>query len=219
MNRASGALAIAVLLAACSPAVPPDTSVPAGTQPGEEAAVLKAMDAYMTAIATNDVRNLAPLQTVEGTTFRARATAAGGMDIVPASNAYRIDPARNNGRTNRERYWSPTVLIRGSVQADPSLASILVRSSGSAADMSNGSPRLPADAAATIAHSLPTVSSSNPSSSSTRALARRSIRLRFSSAGSVSKKHRMSASTGARRLVRSARSSGERQKWSMTKCR
>lgn len=89
--------------------------IPAGHQPGEEAAVLAAMDAYLRAIATNDVANLIPLQTADGMTYRARALPEGGMDVVGNSNAYWTDPARNDGSTNRERYWSPTVLIRGSI--------------------------------------------------------------------------------------------------------
>lgn len=115
MTRGSVLLVLTVLFVACNPTVQPEPAIPAGHQPGEETAILAAMDTYLTAIATNDVRNLAPLQTVEGMTYRAKATGEGEMNIVPAPNSYWIDPAQNDGSTNRERYWSPTVLIRGSI--------------------------------------------------------------------------------------------------------
>ncbi len=106
-----------VLVAACAPAPsePPPPPVPAGHQPGEEAAVLAAMDGYLRGIATNDVANLVPLQTADGMTYRAKALPEGGMEIVSHPNSYWIDPSQNDGSTNRERYWSPTVLIRGGI--------------------------------------------------------------------------------------------------------
>jgi len=77
--------------------------------------VLAAMDRYMTAISENDLQAMAGMQTPEGMTYRARATGDGDMDVVAHPNSYWIDPSRDDGRTYRERYWSPTVLIRGGI--------------------------------------------------------------------------------------------------------
>lgn len=37
------------------------------------------------------------------------------MHITVRPNAYWSDPARNEKRTLRERYWSPSVMIRGGI--------------------------------------------------------------------------------------------------------
>lgn len=86
-----------------------------GHQPAERAAVLAAMDRMMLAISANDLEAMAALQTPEGMTYRAAATEGGNMDIVARPNSYWIDPARADEHTYRERYWSPTVLIRGDI--------------------------------------------------------------------------------------------------------
>jgi hypothetical protein len=89
--------------------------VPAGHQSAEETAVLEAMDRYMTAISANDLHAMAAMQTSEGMTYRARAAEGGAMDIVAHPNSYWIGPSQDDGHRNRERYWSPTVLIRGGI--------------------------------------------------------------------------------------------------------
>ena len=73
------------------------------------------MDRYMTAISANDLGAMAGMQTPEGMTYRARAIEDGNMDIVAHPNAYWIDPSQDDGHAYRERYWSPTVLIRGGI--------------------------------------------------------------------------------------------------------
>ena len=108
-------LGATVLLSACTTAVPPAPSVPAGHQSGDETAALEAMDRYMTAITESDFEAMAAMQTPEGMTYRARATEGRDMDIVPHPNSYWIDPSQDDGRTYRERYWSPTVLVRGGI--------------------------------------------------------------------------------------------------------
>jgi len=82
---------------------------------GEQAAVLEVMDRYLQAIGANDVGTMAALQTPDGMTYTAQATASGEMEIRGRPNAFWLDPARNAGRVLRERYWSPTVLVRGSI--------------------------------------------------------------------------------------------------------
>jgi hypothetical protein len=93
----------------------PAPSDPAANSGGEEAAVLATMDRYLTAISASDLDAMASLQTLDGMTYRARAAEDGGMEVVGRPNSYWIDPARKDGRTYRERYWSPTVLVRGSI--------------------------------------------------------------------------------------------------------
>ena len=115
MTRSICLMAILALLSACAPAVQPASPIPAGHQSDEETAVLEAMDRYMTAISANDLHAMAAMQTSEGMTYRARATEGGDMDIVAHPNSYWIDPSQDDGRANRERYWSPMVLIRGGI--------------------------------------------------------------------------------------------------------
>lgn len=111
MNR----ILFIALLAACSPAVQPAQDFPAGHQPAEESAVLAAMDRFLAAISANDRQALAAMQTPDGMTYQWRPGADGGMEIAARPNSYWSNPARNDGRTYRERYWSPTVLIRGGI--------------------------------------------------------------------------------------------------------
>lgn len=106
---------LAMLLATCASPAVPVSQAPAGHQPGEEAAVLAAMDRYMHAISANDLQAMAAMQTPDGMTYRARATTGTSMEIVGQPNSYWVDPARADRRVVRERYWSPTVLVRGSI--------------------------------------------------------------------------------------------------------
>jgi hypothetical protein len=110
-------LAGAALLASAAVALAgsPAASGPAGHQVGEEATVLAAMDRYVTAISMSDLETMAAMQTPDGMTYRARPVEGGGTEVVGRPNSYWIDPARKDGRTHRERYWSPTVLVRGSI--------------------------------------------------------------------------------------------------------
>lgn len=106
---------LGILVTSCASTTPPATPAPAGHQTGEEAAVLAAMDRYMHAISANDLQAMAAMQTRDGMTYRARATQDGSMEIVGRPNSYWVDPARADGRAVRERYWSPTVLVRGPI--------------------------------------------------------------------------------------------------------
>lgn len=106
---------VLALFVSCALAIAASPGVPAGHQSGEEDAVLAAMDRYMAAISANDLQAMATMQTTDGMTYRARATEDGSMEIVARPNSYWVDPSQDDGRTHRERYWSPTVLIRGGV--------------------------------------------------------------------------------------------------------
>jgi hypothetical protein len=112
MNRSPVIVAAMALISASAVAGSP---APAGAQSGEESAVLVVMDRYLAAVSADDVRAIAALQTPEGTTYRARAVEGGGWDVVAHPNSYWVDPSRVDGHKHRERYWSPTVLVRGAI--------------------------------------------------------------------------------------------------------
>jgi len=114
MRQRLRSVAILASVALC-PAASGSAQAAAGHQPREESAVLAAMDRYMVAISANDLKAMAAMQTPEGMTYRARATERGDMEVLPHPNSYWVDPAQDDGRTYRERYWSPTVLIRGGI--------------------------------------------------------------------------------------------------------
>jgi hypothetical protein len=111
MNR-HACIALLALVSASSLAAPP---APAGAQAGEEAAVLAVMDRYVAAISSKDIQAMAALQAPDGMTYRARAAEGGGWDVVAHPNSYWVDPSRVDAHTHRERYWSPTVLVRGGI--------------------------------------------------------------------------------------------------------
>lgn len=77
--------------------------------------MLATMDRYLAAISADDLAGMASLQTPDGMTYRARTVPGGAMEVIAHPNSYWVDPARKDGRTRRERYWSPTVLVRGSI--------------------------------------------------------------------------------------------------------
>jgi hypothetical protein len=87
----------------------------AGHQIGEEAAVLAVVDRYLGAISAQDHATMAALQMPDGMTYRARPAEGGDIEVVGRPNAYWVDPVRRDARVLREQYWSPTVLIRGSI--------------------------------------------------------------------------------------------------------
>lgn len=107
-------LALILALAACATSPAPSIA-PAGHQPGEEAAILDVVDRFMQAISGSDMEALAALQMSDGMTYVARPVEGGGTTIVARPNSYWVDPANADDRIYRERYWSPTVLIRGDI--------------------------------------------------------------------------------------------------------
>lgn len=100
---------------ACAAATPPAPPIPAGHQPPEEAAVLETVDRFMAAISRNDLAAMRAMHTPEGMTYQGRATAQGTMEISAKPISYFTDEARRDRRAHRERYWSPTVLVRGGI--------------------------------------------------------------------------------------------------------
>jgi len=108
-------IAVLALLSACASVAPPAPSDRDGRPSDEEASVLAAMDRYVAAISGKDVRTMAAMQTPEGMTYRVRAAGGDAWEVVARPGSYWTDPSRVDGRTHRERYWSPTVLMRGGI--------------------------------------------------------------------------------------------------------
>lgn len=48
-------------------------------------------------------------------TYQWRPAEGGDMHITAHPNTYWTDPSRDDGHVYRERYWSPTVMIRGGI--------------------------------------------------------------------------------------------------------
>jgi hypothetical protein len=103
-------LATLLVLAACATA---DPAASAGHQPREAAEILAVMDAYMHEVSANDLAAMEARQTPEGMTYRHRARPDGGWEVLARSNMEWVAPNMASEQTYRERYWSPTVLIRG----------------------------------------------------------------------------------------------------------
>jgi hypothetical protein len=115
MIRGAVLIAVAALLSGCAGSIPAVQRLPGGHQPGEEAAVLEATDRYFKAISEKDTAAQAAMQTSDGMTYQWRPDSDGGMRITSRPISYWIDPSRDDGRAIRERYWSPSVMIRGGI--------------------------------------------------------------------------------------------------------
>mgnify|MGYP005995230405 CR=1 FL=1 len=86
-----------------------------GHQSADEAAVLAVLDQYMIAITKSDYAAMDALQTPGGMTYQWRPAKTGGMHITAHPTSYWSDPANDDGSKFKERYWSPTVMIRGGI--------------------------------------------------------------------------------------------------------
>ena len=108
-------IAVVALLSGCGDTEPQQPPVPGGHQRGEETAVLEALDRYMSAISESDYEAQAAMETPGGMTYQWRPTDDGGMHITAHPISFWSDPSRDDGSTLRERYWSPSVMIRGGI--------------------------------------------------------------------------------------------------------
>jgi len=102
-----------LLLAGCR-ATPPAVSTAVGHQPCEESAILGVLDDYLRALSANDLTTMARLQTSDGMTYVAGPASNGKVGIMARPNSFWVDPANADG-AGRERYWSPSVSIRGPI--------------------------------------------------------------------------------------------------------
>ena len=106
-------LPVLAILAACAQL---PVSVP-GTEdnPGEVNAVLATMDQYLIAISTKNYAAQRALDMPNAMTWSARSGASGALVVTSRPNTYWTDPVRDNGKAFEERYWKPTVLVRGPI--------------------------------------------------------------------------------------------------------
>lgn len=104
---------VLALLAACAqlPAAVPG----ADDNASEVNAVLVTMDRYMTAISTKDYAAQRALDMPNAMTWSARPGPGGSLVVTPRPSTYWTDPARDSGKKFEERYWKPTVLVRGPI--------------------------------------------------------------------------------------------------------
>lgn len=115
MTRNIGMIVVLAVLSGCAGPAPLEQGLPKGHQSGEEAALLQAMDRYLTAISKGDLKAMAAMQTPDGMTYQWRPAEDGGMHVTAHPNSFWVDPARDDGRSYRERYWSPHLMIRGGI--------------------------------------------------------------------------------------------------------
>lgn len=79
----------------------------------EQLAVLAAMDAHMLAISDNDLDLIRSQQTADGMTYSFYQDPEGAWQAEGQPNTYWVAPERAGPDKYKERYWSPTVLVRG----------------------------------------------------------------------------------------------------------
>ncbi|MCC7198198.1 MAG: hypothetical protein IT483_01660 [Gammaproteobacteria bacterium] len=78
-------------------------------------AVLATMDRYLAAISAKDHATMRSLDMPNSMTWSARPDASGAMVVGPRPSAYWSDPANDKGSALQERYWNPTVFLRGPI--------------------------------------------------------------------------------------------------------
>jgi hypothetical protein len=105
MNAMLQAVLMGLLLLPAPPAPAANT---------EEVAILAVVDRFMLAITKDDLALMAELQVADGMTFVDRPV-EGRRTIVGRPNSYWVDPAHASNDQVRERYWNPTVLVRGQI--------------------------------------------------------------------------------------------------------
>ena len=88
---------------------------PVGHQPSEESAVLEAMDRFMHAVTSGDPAAMDAIRTPDGMTYRARLDEGGAWEFRSRPSSFYSSAASADKRPVRERYWSPTVQIRGPI--------------------------------------------------------------------------------------------------------
>jgi uncharacterized protein YceK len=108
-------MVVLVLLSGFGATIQAAQNATAGHQSAEEKAVLEAMDSFMTAISESDHAALAAMQMPDSMSFQWRPKKGGGMHITSHPQSYWSDPSKDDGRVYRERYWSPSVMIRGGI--------------------------------------------------------------------------------------------------------
>lgn len=109
----ASALIAPTLLGACAQLPAPVPGNDEDTIAAE--AVLATMDRYLTAIAAKDHATMKSLDMPGSMTWSARRNASGEMIVGPRPSTYWTDPANESDSALQERYWNPTVLVRGPI--------------------------------------------------------------------------------------------------------
>jgi hypothetical protein len=104
-------------LAGCAPrsSVAPVPTPAAGHTAGEEAAVLAVADSFMRALTAGDRAAMAALQLPDAMTHTASVRPGQPVRVQGRPVTAFTDPSRPAGPPMRERYWSPTVLVRHAI--------------------------------------------------------------------------------------------------------
>lgn len=84
-----------------------------GHEPEEVEAVLKAVDAFMETLTSNDIELRSSLQTSDGMTYVSVKHPDGTWRIVGRPNSVFLNPPGENAPKTVEKYWDPVVLVRG----------------------------------------------------------------------------------------------------------
>jgi hypothetical protein len=115
-SRIIGGVLMATL-AGCAPRSPavPAPAPAAGHTAGEEAAVLAVADAFMRALTAGDRAAMAALQLPDAMTYRASVRPGQATRVAGTAAAAFSDPSRPANPPMRERYWTPTVLVRHAI--------------------------------------------------------------------------------------------------------
>lgn len=103
--------ALVLVCCAAATAAEPVTS-PRGD---DENAVLAVVDRFMTAVSSNDVEALEAIYLPEAVTHRIELGPDGAEELTVRSASYWRDPANRRPAEVNERYWAPTVHLRGPI--------------------------------------------------------------------------------------------------------
>ena len=102
---------ILILATALSTAIGAPASAQTAPAHPEEAAILAVVDSFMHAISTNDIALMAQLRVEGGFNTVERPAPTGGTLVTRRV----FDPKGAKPGAYRERYWDPTVHVRGSI--------------------------------------------------------------------------------------------------------
>jgi hypothetical protein len=84
-----------------------------GHEPAEVEAVLKAVDAFMETLTTNDIDLRSSLQTSDGMTYVSIKRPDGTWRVVGRPNSVFLNPPGDDAPKTVEKYWDPVVFVRG----------------------------------------------------------------------------------------------------------
>lgn len=107
------ALAALAFLSACAQA--PVQVHGSDDDAAEIDAVMATMDRYLAAIAAKDYATMRALDMPNSMTWSARPDASGAMVVGARPSSFLSDPTNDKGHALQERYWNPTVLLRGPI--------------------------------------------------------------------------------------------------------